>query len=98
MDKKKDILRTVTRYAQAGEWVKVIGEYEKLLKMDPNDISLFNSIGDALVKLNEHRKAYEWYIKVLDDYQRRGNTAKIPFMYKKIAKLNPRACALLFIN
>ena len=89
MDKKKDILRTVTRYAQAGEWVKVIKEYQKLLKMDSNDITLYNSIGDALAKLNEHRAAYEHYKKVLDDYQRKGNNAKISFLYKKIAKLNP---------
>ncbi len=89
-ESKKDILKTVTRYAQAGEWVKVIREYQKLLEMDPNDISLLNSMGDALSKIDEDRKAFEFYLKVLDDYQKKGNISKIPFLYRKIAKLNPR--------
>ena len=90
MENKKDILKTVTRHAQAGEWLKVIKEYDKLIKMDPADISLYNSMGDALVKLGENRKAFEYYAKVLDEYKKKGVTKKIPFLYKKIAKLNPR--------
>ncbi|HDQ25742.1 MAG TPA: tetratricopeptide repeat protein [bacterium] len=90
MESKKDILKTVTRYAQAGDWPKVIKEYEKLLQLEPNDINLLNSMADALSKTGENRKAFEIYIKILDDYQKKGNTSKIPFLYKKIAKLNPR--------
>jgi tetratricopeptide (TPR) repeat protein len=89
-ESKKDILKTVTRYAQAGEWIKVIMEYKKLLAMDPEDISLMNSMGDALSKVDEDRKAFEFYLKVLEDYQKKGNITKVPFMYKKIARLNPR--------
>ncbi|MCX8093479.1 MAG: hypothetical protein N3E50_04860 [Candidatus Goldbacteria bacterium] len=89
-ENKKDILKTVTRYAQAGEWDKVIKEYEKLLQMDPNDISLHNSIGDALAKVEQDRKAFEHYLIVLKDYQQKENLSKIGFLYKKIAKLNPR--------
>jgi len=89
-ENKKDILKTITRYAQTGEWEKVIKEYEKLLQMDPNDISLHNSIGDALVKIDQDRKAFEHYLIVLKDYQQKENLSKIGFLYKKIAKLNPR--------
>lgn len=89
-ENKKDILKTVTRYAQAGEWDKVIKEYEKLLQIDPNDVSLHNSIGDALAKVDQDRKAFEHYLIVLKDYQQKENFAKIGFLYKKIAKLNPR--------
>lgn len=89
-ENKKDILKTVTRYAQAGEWIKVIKEYQKLIAMDPEDVSLMNSMGDALSKIDEDRKAFEFYLKVLEDYRKKGNIAKIPFMYKKISKLNPR--------
>jgi tetratricopeptide (TPR) repeat protein len=89
-ESKKDILKTVTRYAQAGEWVKVIKEYQKLIAMDGEDISLLNSMGDALSKVDEDRKAFEYYLKVLEDYQKKGNITKIPFMYKKISKLNPK--------
>ena len=38
MEQKKDILKTVTRYAQSGDWMKVIEEYKKLIAMDPEDI------------------------------------------------------------
>jgi tetratricopeptide (TPR) repeat protein len=89
-ESKKDILKTVTRYAQSGEWVKVIKEYQKLIAMDPEDISLMNSMGDALSKVDEDRKAFEHYLKVLDDYRKKGNVSKIPFLYKKISKLNPK--------
>ncbi len=89
-ENKKDILKTVTRYAQAGEWDKVIKEYEKLLQMEPDDISLHNSIGDALAKVDQDRKAFEHYLIVLKDYQQKENLSKIGFLYKKIAKLNPR--------
>lgn len=89
-ENKKDILKTITRYAQAGQWDKVIKEYEKLLQMDPNDVSLHNSIGDALAKVDQDRKAFEHYLVVLKDYQQKENLAKIGFLYKKIAKLNSR--------
>ena len=90
MEDKKDILKTVTRLAQAGEWAKVIKEYEKLISMDPADINLHNSMGEALAKLGEFRKAYEHFQIVLNDYQAKGNSSKIMFLYKKIARLDPR--------
>jgi tetratricopeptide (TPR) repeat protein len=90
MEDKKDILKTVTRLAQAGEWVRVIKEYEKLMDMDPGDINLHNSMGEALAKLGEFRKAFEHFQIVLNDYQAKGNSSKIMFMYKKISKLDPR--------
>ncbi len=90
MEQKKDIVKTITRLAEAGDWVNVIKEYEKLLKLDPNDITIYNSMGDAYAKLGEDRKAFELYLKVMDDYQKKGNLTKLSFLYKKIAKLNPR--------
>jgi tetratricopeptide (TPR) repeat protein len=89
-ENKKDILKTVTRYAQSGQWDKVITEYEKLLQMAPDDVSLHNSIGDAYAKIEQDRKAFEHYLVVLKDYQQKENYSKIGFLYKKIAKLNPR--------
>ncbi len=89
-ESKKDILKTITRYAQAGEWNKVIKGYEELLGRDQNDISLHNSLGDAYAKTDEHRKAFEHYLTVLNDYQKTKQVSKINFLYKKIVKLNPR--------
>ncbi len=90
MEDRKDILKTITRYAQSGEWPKVIKEYEKLLAMDPNDINIYNSIGEAYSKVGENRKAFEYFKKVLEDYQSKGNASKIMFLYKKISKLDPK--------
>ena len=90
MELKKDILKTVTRYAQAGEWVKVIAEYEKLLKTDPDDINVHNSIGDAFSKMGEDRKAFEHYLRVLNDPQTKANPTKMAFLNKKISKLDPK--------
>jgi tetratricopeptide (TPR) repeat protein len=90
MELKKDILKTVTRYAQAGEWAKVIAEYEKLLKTDPDDINVHNSIGDAFSKMGEDRKAFEHYLRVLNDPQTKANPTKMAFLNKKISKLDPK--------
>lgn len=90
MEQKKDIVKTITRLAEIGDWANVLKEYEKLLKLDPTDISIYNSMGDAYAKLGEDRKAFECYLKVMDEYQKKGNLAKLSFLYKKIAKLNPR--------
>ncbi len=88
MEQKKDILKTITRYAQTGEWEKVLKEYEKLLAMEPDDINTHNSMGDALVKLGRERKALDHYKKVYEDHQKKGNIAKLSFLQKKIAKLD----------
>ncbi|MBN2753665.1 MAG: tetratricopeptide repeat protein [Candidatus Goldbacteria bacterium] len=90
MELKKDILKTVTRYAQAGEWAKVIAEYEKLLQIEPDDINVHNSIGDAFSKMGEDRKAFEHYLRVLNDPQTKANPTKMAFLNKKISKLDPK--------
>ncbi|MCE5301304.1 MAG: tetratricopeptide repeat protein [Spirochaetia bacterium] len=90
MEDKKDILKTITRYAQAGDWARAIKEYDKLIALDPSDIGLRNSYGEALAKLGEHRKAFENFTKVLEDYASKGMTQKIMMMYKKIARLDPK--------
>ena len=88
MEQKKDILKTITRLAQSGEWEKVLKEYEKLLKLEPDDINTHNSMGDALSKLGHDRKAFDHYKLVYDDHNKKGNISKLSFLQKKIAKLN----------
>jgi tetratricopeptide (TPR) repeat protein len=90
METRKDILKTATRYAQSGEWDKVIKEYLKLLEMEPNDVALHNSLGDAYAKMGDNRKAFENYLKVLGDSATKSNPTKLVFLYKKIAKLDPK--------
>jgi len=90
MEDRADILKTITRLAQSGEWQKVILEYSKILANEPDNATLHNSMGDAYVKLGDNRKAFEHYLRVLDDMQKKGNSAKLPFLYKKISKLDPR--------
>ncbi len=90
MEDRADILKTITRLAQAGEWQKVIAEYSKILANEPDNPTLHNSMGDAYVKLGDYKKAFEHYLKVLEDMQKKGNTSKLVFLYKKIAKLDPK--------
>jgi len=89
-DDKNNSVKSAHLYFQGGQWDKAIAEYEKILNLDPDDMNIHNMLGDLHVKKNDPAKAYEAYIKVIDDLNNRGPTDKIIVMNKKIARLDGR--------
>src|SRR5437879_6887131 len=86
---KQKVLSAAEKYVQQGKMQNAIAEYEKVLKNDPKDLTVTNTVGDLYSRLGEADKATECFKSVGDAYVTQGFTVKSIAMYKKIAKLKP---------
>jgi pilus assembly protein FimV len=86
---KQKVLGAAEKYVQQGKMQNAIAEYEKILKADPKDLTVTNTVGDLYSRLGEADKATECFKAVGDAYANQGFTVKAIAMYKKISKLKP---------
>ena len=86
---KQKVLSAAEKYVQQGKLQNAITEYEKILKADPKDLTVLNTVGDLYARIGEADKATECFKSVGDAYAAQGFTVKGIAMYKKIAKLKP---------
>ncbi|MGC2448379.1 MAG: tetratricopeptide repeat protein [Candidatus Sulfotelmatobacter sp.] len=92
---KQKVLASAEKYVQQGKLQNAISEYEKILKNDPKDLTVNNTIGDLYSRNGESDKATECFKAVGDAYASQGFTVKAIAMYKKICKLKPSLESLL---
>src|SRR5438477_5557056 len=86
---KQKVLSAAEKYVQQGKLQNAIAEYEKILKADPKDLTVLNTVGDLYSRNGEVDKATECFKSVGDAYAAQGFTVKGIAMYKKIGKLKP---------
>jgi len=86
---KQKVLSAAEKFVQQGKLQNAIAEYEKVLKADPKDLTVNNTVGDLYARLGEAAKAVECFKSVGDAYAAQGFTVKGIAMYKKITKLHP---------
>ena len=86
---KQKVLSSAEKYVQQGKMQNAIAEYEKVIKADPKDLTVTNTIGDLYSRLGDADKATECFKTVGDAYATQGFTVKAIAMYKKISKLKP---------
>jgi tetratricopeptide (TPR) repeat protein len=86
---KQKVLSAAEKYVQQGKLQNAIAEYEKILKADPKDLTVMNTVGDLYSRNGEVEKATECFKSVGDAYAAQGFTVKGIAMYKKIGKLKP---------
>jgi tetratricopeptide (TPR) repeat protein len=86
---KQKVLSAAEKYVQQGKMQNAIAEYEKVIKADPKDLTVTNTIGDLYSRLGDADKATECFKTVGDAYASQGFTVKAIAMYKKISKLKP---------
>jgi tetratricopeptide (TPR) repeat protein len=86
---KQKVLSAAEKYVQQGKMQNAIAEYEKVLKADPKDLTVTNTVGDLYSRLGDADKATECFKAVGDAYANQGFTVKAIAMYKKISKLKP---------
>lgn len=86
---KQKTLSAAEKYIQQGKTQNAIAEYEKILKADPKDLTVTNTVGDLYSRLGDTDKATECFKAVGDAYAAQGFTVKAIAMYKKISKLKP---------
>ena len=88
---KNKVLANAERYVQQGKLQNAITEYEKIIKADPKDLTVLNTIGDLYARVGQVTQATEYFKKVGDRYSAEGFTVKAIAMYKKLTKLNTSA-------
>ncbi len=86
---KQKALSAAEKYVQQGKMQNAIVEYEKVIKADPKDLTVTNTVGDLYSRLGDADKATECFKTVGDAYATQGFTVKAIAMYKKISKLKP---------
>jgi tetratricopeptide (TPR) repeat protein len=84
---KQKVLSAAEKFVQQGKLQNAIAEYEKILKADPKDLTVMNTVGDLHARLGENDKAAECFKSVGDAYASQGFTVKAIAMYKKLSKL-----------
>jgi tetratricopeptide (TPR) repeat protein len=92
---KQKVLANAEKYVQQGKLQNAISEYEKVLKNDPKDLTVTNTIGDLYSRIGESDRATDCFKTVGDAYASQGFTVKAIAMYKKISKLKPSLESLL---
>src|SRR5579864_6943288 len=86
---KQKILASAEKAVQQGKLQNAIAEYEKVVREDPKDLNILNTIGDLHARVGNNDKAAIYFKKVGDIYATEGFTVKAIAVYKKITKLNP---------
>src|SRR6476661_527078 len=84
---KQKALSAAEKFVQQGKLQNAIAEYEKVLKADPKDLTVSNTVGDLYARLGENERAVECFKSVGDAYASQGFTVKAIAMYKKLSKL-----------
>jgi pilus assembly protein FimV len=84
---KQKVLSSAEKFVQQGKLQNAIAEYEKILKADPKDLTVMNTVGDLYARIANTDKAVECFKSVGDAYASQGFTVKAIAMYKKLTKL-----------
>ncbi len=88
---KQKVLASAEKNVQQDKLQNAISEYEKIVKEDPKDLTVLNTIGDLYARIGQNDKAATYFKKVGDTYAGEGFTVKAIAMYKKLTKLTPNA-------
>src|SRR5947199_9480211 len=71
---KQKLAGTAGRCVQQGKLQNAISEYEKILKNDPKDLTVNNTVGDLYARLGDSAKAIECFKRVRDACAAQGST------------------------
>jgi len=92
---KQKTLSAAEKFVQQGKLQNAINEYDKVLKADPKDLTVQNTMGDLYARLGQNDNAIQCFKSVGDAYAGQGFTVKAIAMYKKLTKLKPSVEAVL---
>lgn len=88
---KAKVLASAEKFVQQGKLPNAIAEYEKIIKEDPKDVTVLNTIGDLYARVGQNEHAVMYFRKVADQYAQSGFTVKAIAVYKKLVKLQPNS-------
>lgn len=88
-DSKAKFLQEAERYVLQGRVPQAIGEYLKIVKLDPDDVLTLNTIGDLYLRQNNVSEANKYFSRVAESYVRNNFFLKAIAVYKKILNADP---------
>ena len=86
---KVKVLAQAEKFVQQGKLSNAISEYEKVIKEDPKDLTVLNTIGDLYARVGNNDQASHYFKKVGDQYAQNGFAVKAIAIYKKLTKIGP---------
>jgi pilus assembly protein FimV len=86
---KAKVLAQAEKFVQQGKLPNAIAEYEKVVKQDPKDLTVLNTIGDLNARVGNNDQATYYFKRVGDQYAQTGFIVKAIAIYKKLTKIGP---------
>ena len=65
-----------------------LSEYQKLIKEDPTDLPLVNTLGDLYVRIGNIPEAVRCFTRLAESYDNGGFVVRAIAMYKKVSKID----------
>ena len=69
---KDKVRANADKFVQQGKLQNAIAEYDKILKTDPKDLTILNTVGDLYSRLGQTDQAIHCFKKVGDTYAADG--------------------------
>ncbi len=88
-DSKAKFLQDAEKFVLHGKVQQAIGEYLKIVKIDPNDVLILNTIGDLYLRQKNVPEANKYFSRVAENYVRNNFFLKAIAVYKKILSADP---------
>ena len=88
-DSKAKLLQEAEKFVLQGKVPQAIGEYIKIVKLDPNDVLILNTIGDLHLRQKQVSEANQYFSSVAESYVRNNFFLKALAVYKKILSTDP---------
>jgi tetratricopeptide (TPR) repeat protein len=86
---KAKVLKSADKYVIQGKISHAIAEYQKLIKEDPTDLPLVNTLGDLYVRIGNIPEAVKCFTRLAESYDNGGFVVRAIAMYKKVSKIDP---------
>jgi tetratricopeptide (TPR) repeat protein len=83
-DNKARLLQDAEKFMLQGKIQQAISEYQKIIKSDPNDVLILNTIGDLYLRQGDSSEANKCFSLVAENYVRNNFFLKAIAVYKKI--------------
>ncbi len=83
------VLEAAERHVKAGKLKEAVVEFEKLVDADPHDIGTLNIVADLHVQLEQTDEAAKSYVRLAEEYERRGLVSQALAFTKKVHKIKP---------
>jgi pilus assembly protein FimV len=84
VDSKARFLQDAEKFMLQGKTQQAISEYQKIIKSDPNDVLILNTIGDLYLRQGDSSEANKCFSQVAENYVRNNFFLKAIAVYKKI--------------